>query len=164
VSDTTKIIELEAAGKEHAVKALLKQAKQIAIQYYKLTNKPLSVTGEVAEYEAAEKLGLILAEARNSALDAYRENGGKRETFQIEGRAVSLKKKYHGRVPKIRDGDFDSVLLVLLDKETLDAIEIWRADRIKVIQRLDEPGGRARNERRSMGISQFRLIAERIWP
>jgi hypothetical protein len=162
--DQAKVDDLTAASREHAIKALLKQAKEIAVSYYELTKKPLGVTGEVAEYEAADKLGLTLEEARTPAVDAFREESGVRKSFQIKGRAVATTDPYRGRVPKIKDGDFDAVLLVLLDKATLNAIEIWRADRKSVMARLDEPGGRARNERRSMGISQFRSIAKRVWP
>jgi hypothetical protein len=164
LNDQSKIGELAAANREHAIKALLKQAKQIAVMYYELTKKPLGVTGEVAEYEAADKLGLTLEAARSPTFDACREEDGKKVRFQIKGRAVTKVDPYRGRVPKIKDGEFDAVLLILLDKKTLDALEIWRADRTSVMARLDEPGGRARNERRSMGISQFRSIAERIWP
>jgi hypothetical protein len=164
VNDQENVDELASASREHAIKALLKQAKQIAVEYYELTKKPLGVTGEVAEYEAADKLGLILEAARSPAFDAFREEAGKKERFQIKGRAVAKDDPYRGRVPKIKDGDYDAVLLVLLNKKTLDALEIWRADRLSVMARLDAPGGRARNERRSMGISQFRSIAERVWP
>ncbi|TNC93512.1 MAG: hypothetical protein FD119_3941, partial [Stygiobacter sp.] len=37
---------------------LLRQARRIAIEYYQLTGKPLGITGEVGEYEAAHLLGL----------------------------------------------------------------------------------------------------------
>jgi hypothetical protein len=160
VSDATKISQLDEASNEHAVKALLRQAKRLAADYYKLTGKPLGVTGEVAEYEAAEKLGLTLATARTPFFDAVREAGGRTERFQIKGRAVAPTDKYRGRVPKIKiDGEFDAVLLVLLDKSTFEAIEIWRADRATVKERLTAPGSRSRNERGSMGIRQFKSIA-----
>jgi hypothetical protein len=38
-----------------AVAKLLHEAKILAARYYALTGKPLGVTGEVAELEAAEK-------------------------------------------------------------------------------------------------------------
>ena len=164
MNDSAMVDELAGASREHEIKALLKQAKQIAVSYYELTRKPLGVTGEVAEYEAADKLGLTLEEVRTPSVDAFREEAGIRRHFQIKGRAVNSTDRYRGRVPKIKDGNFDAVLLVLLDRKTLDAIEIWRADRMRVIARLDAPGGKARNERRSMGISQFKSIAERVWP
>ncbi|EAQ35973.1 hypothetical protein NB311A_01335 [Nitrobacter sp. Nb-311A] len=143
---------------------LLKEAKRIAREYYHLTKKPLGVTGEVAEYEAAEKLGLTLEMARTPAFDAFRDVGGCRERYQIKGRTVSSNDRRRGRVPKIVDGQFDAVLLVLPDKATLETLEIWQADRPRIIERLDTPGSRARNERRSMAISQFVSIAEKVWP
>jgi len=156
-------IKVGDIAKETAIRALLKQAKQTAVEYYALTNKPLGVTGEIAEYEAAEKLGLTLEDARTPGFDAFRDCPAGRERFQIKGRAVSAVDRYRGRVPKIKDGDFEAVLLVLLDKGTLDALEIWRADRRSVMARLDAPGGRARNERRSLAISQFKSIAKKVW-
>ena len=160
MTDKSKIDELEAASEEHALKALLREAKRVAVEYYRLTGKPLGVTGEVAEYEAAEKLGLTLTSARTPAFDAFREIHGRKEFLQIKGRAVSPTDRYRGRVPKIKtDGEFDAVLLVLLDKSTFEAIEIWRADRASVRERLSAPGSRARNERGSMGIRQFKSIA-----
>lgn len=153
-----------AASQESSIRALLREAKRVGAAYYRLTNKPLGVTGEVAEYEAAEKLGLTLAVARTPAFDAIRDFSGTRVRFQIKGRAVASASRYRGMVPKIVDGDFEYVLLVLLDNATLDAIEIWQADRESVMKRLDAPGGRARNERRAMAISQFKSIARRVWP
>jgi hypothetical protein len=149
---------------DHAIKALLRQAKVLAIEYYKLTGKPLGVTGEVAEYEAADKLGLVLAPARTRCVDAYREAEGNNESFQIKGRAVSSTDRYRGRVGKIVDGEFDAVLLVPLDKATLEPLEILRAGRVEIMARLDAPGGAARNIRRSLAISQFKSVATKIWP
>jgi hypothetical protein len=165
VSDDSKIVALENAKADHAVKALLRQAKVLATEYYRLTGKPLGVTGEVAEYEAAEKLGLVLAGARSPYFDAVRYLPSRQERFQIKGRAVSREDRYRGRVSKIKcDGDFDAVLLVLLDKATFDVIEIWQAEREKVKVRLEEPGSKARNERGSLAISQFKSISEKVWP
>src|SRR6478735_6343225 len=95
-------------GTDEQLKELLKEAKELAVRYYKITGKPLGVTGEVAEYEAAQKLGLQLAPARTAFYDAYREAGQNRETFQVKGRAVAANDRYRGRVPKINcDGVFD---------------------------------------------------------
>jgi hypothetical protein len=54
------------------VMKLLKEAKELAREYYGLTGKPLGVTGEVAEYEAARLLGLELTPARQAGYDAHR--------------------------------------------------------------------------------------------
>lgn len=45
---------------------ILNEAKDVALRYYKLTNKPLGITGEIAEHEAATLLGLSLCSARQS--------------------------------------------------------------------------------------------------
>jgi hypothetical protein len=46
------------------VQEILAEAKRLAVEYYRLTGKPLGVTGEVAEYVAAGTLGLKLAPQR----------------------------------------------------------------------------------------------------
>jgi hypothetical protein len=37
---------------------VLEQARRVGITYYKMRRKPLGITGEVSEYEAARLLGL----------------------------------------------------------------------------------------------------------
>ncbi len=147
------------------VKELLRQAKALGAHYYRVTGKPLGVTGEVAELEAAEKLGLELCIARTPGFDAIDRASGSERRVQIKGRAVTFVDRYRGRCPSIKCGGiFDDVLLVLLDHETLDTIEIWKADEATVAARLAVPGSRARNERSSLSISQFKALAERVWP
>lgn len=59
--------------------ALLREVKELAREYYELTEKPLGVTGEIAEYEVARILKLELSRARQSGYDAVREGDGKTE-------------------------------------------------------------------------------------
>lgn len=49
---------------------ILREAKILAPQYRGLTGKPLGITGEVAEYEAARILGAELTAARQAGYDA----------------------------------------------------------------------------------------------
>lgn len=96
--------------------ALLRDAKKLAQKYYQLTGKPLGITGEVAEYEAAQLLGLTLTPARNAGYDATQ--GVKKQTrrLQIKGRCLPSGCKRGQRLGAIRrDKEWDSVLLVLLD-------------------------------------------------
>jgi hypothetical protein len=53
-----------------SVYEILANAKILAQKYYALTGKPLGITGEVAEYEAARILGVKLTQARQSGYDA----------------------------------------------------------------------------------------------
>ena len=54
------------------VREILAAVKPLAAEYYQLTKKPLGVTSEVAEYVAAEILGLELVPARTVGYDALR--------------------------------------------------------------------------------------------
>jgi hypothetical protein len=152
--------------KDQAIKTLLREAKSLAVEYYKLTGRPLGVTGEVAEYEAAEKLGLTLSAARTQAFDAYKSTDGGVLRYQIKGRALPRENPGRHRVPRILNGDFDFVLLVLLDKATLDTVEIWCAERAAVMDRLDRLPGTSARVGRTMAVSQFKSIpdAKRVWP
>ena len=144
-------------------KDILKEVKALAVEYYNLTGKPLGVTGEIAEYEAAEKLGLKLAEARTPGWDAVGGKGKNKKTIQIKGRFKQDGKNW-GRVPKINiKKEFDSVVLVLMHQD-FQVYQIWEAARQPIIEKLTAPGSKSRNERSAMDVSQFKSIGELIWP
>ena len=69
--------------KDIRAREILSEIKPLAAEFYRLTGKPLGVTGEVAEFVAAEALGLQLAPARTCGYDALRGA----ERIQIKGRA-----------------------------------------------------------------------------
>jgi hypothetical protein len=158
----------EEDARELEIEALLQEAKRIACRYYRLTKKPLGVTGEIAEYEAAKRLDLKLAVARTPFFDALGSEDGHEVRYQIKGRAVDRNAPRRGRVGSIKlNGEFDSVLLVLLDKETLDAIEIWKATKENIENRIAGLTGAAPTKRNALSISQFvstATQAEKIWP
>jgi hypothetical protein len=140
---------------------LLAKAKRLAQEYRRLTGKPLGITGEVAEYEAARVLGITLTLARTAGYDAVRESDGR--TYQIKGRCMLKGCKPGQRLGSIRvEKEFDAVLLVLLD-ENFDATEIYEAGRKAVVEALSAPGSRARNERGALAVSKFKSIGERVW-
>ena len=143
-------------------KDILEEVRVLAVEYYKLTGKALGVTGEIGEFEAAEKMGLDLEPALTKGYDATRNEGSYRK-IQIKSR-WKYDGKAWGRVSKIDDSkEFDSVMLVLM-RDNYEVHEIWEAGRQVVIDRLDESGSKSRNERRQMGVSQFKSIAEKVWP
>jgi hypothetical protein len=145
---------------EPEVLKVLRQAKELARRYHELTGKPLGVTGEIAEYEAHQILGVELTEARNAGYDAT--EGGRR--LQIKGRCILPGSKPGQRVGSIdKHKKWDAVLLVLLD-ENLEATAIYEAPRAKVLRALRKPGSRARNERGALAVSKFKAIAELRWP
>ncbi|SEO80457.1 hypothetical protein SAMN02990966_02898 [Rhodospirillales bacterium URHD0017] len=146
------------------LKELLAAVKLLAAEYYVLTGKPLGVTGEIAEYVAAETLGLELAPPRTAGYDAIRHPPEGQQRVQIKGRAYGPDAKPGQRVGRIKKGAAcDKVLLVLLDNKTLEPREMWEADYGHVANRLDVPGSKAR-ERGSLGVGEFKRLGQKIWP
>jgi hypothetical protein len=147
---------------ETRIREILATVKPLAVEYYQLTGKPLGVTGEIAEYVAAEILGLTLVPARTIGYDALRGT----QRIQIKGRAYGKNAKPGQRMSRIKtDAPCDTVLLVLLDNATLDPREMWEAPFSSVAKRLAHPGSKSR-ERGVLGVSEFKglPLARRVWP
>jgi hypothetical protein len=143
---------------------LLSEAKRLAREYRHLTGRPLGITGEIAEYEAARLLGVELSPVRQSGYDATRSTPEGKQRLQIKGRYILPDAKRGQRIGRIdRTKEWDAVLLVLLD-ENLDTTAIYEADRAPVIEALAATGSRARNERGALGVSKFKAIGRKVWP
>jgi hypothetical protein len=151
-------------GTSPRVLEILQQVKKLAQEYRALTGKPLGVTGEVAEYEAARLLGLELTAARHEGYDALERANGVIRTLQIKGRCLQPGSKPGQRLGRIDvRKDWDAVLMVLLDAN-LEAVEIYEADRVAVLEALSAPGSKARNERGALGINKLKAIGRLRWP
>jgi hypothetical protein len=140
----------------------LSDVKQLAKEYYRLTGKPLGVTGEVAEHEAARLLGLELAKAQQDGYDAIEVKAGRKRRLQIKGRRLLPNSKPGQRIGSIRiEKKFDAVLLVLMD-EDFDAVEIWEASHAAVAKALtDPPVSKARNEWHALGVDRFKSVGSK---
>jgi hypothetical protein len=148
------------------VRDILATVKPLAAEYYRLTGKPLGVTGEIAEYMAAEHLGLALVEARTAGHDAIRDTPNGPERIQIKGRAYDGTKPGQ-RLGRIKlDAACDTVILILLDNATLEPREMWEAPFTAVVARLSEPGSKSRNERGALSVRDIKRLpgVKRVWP
>ena len=142
---------------------ILREAKRLAQAYRRLTGKPLGITGEIAEYEAARILGVELTPARQAGYDAVETKDGTMRRLQIKGRCLLDNCKPGQRLGSIRiDKEWDAVLMVLLD-QNFDAVAIYEADRTAVVAALTAPGSIARNERGAMPVSKFKSIGMLRW-
>ena len=148
-------IDLDRAGE------ILARAKVAAIDYYLLTGKPLGITGEIGEYTAARLLDLQLADARSPGYDALDHTGRR---IQIKARCIPASKRITGqRIGSIRlVHEWDTVMLILLD-ELFEPRVIYEAEREAIVMALTKPGSRARNERGSLDVAQFRAIGRKVW-
>ena len=147
----------------NGIAEILADAKSLAKKYRKLTGKPLGITGEVAEFSAAQILGLELAEARQSGYDAIRNENGKVTKIQIKGRCIPSNAKPGQRLGSIQlDKEWDTVLLVLMD-EDLEVVSMFEAARPDIERALLAPGSKARNERGALAVSKFKAIGHEVW-
>lgn len=139
---------------------VVEAAKIAASRYRDLTGKPLGITGEMGELQAARLLNLILADARQAGYDA-KDVDEKR--IQIKARCLPEGSKPGQRVGQIRlDREWDSVVLVLMDGH-FEPLEIYEAERSAIERELLRPGSKARNERGAMAVSKFKAIGELRW-
>jgi hypothetical protein len=146
-----------------SVLEILAEAKKLAQKYHALTGKPLGITGEVAEYEAARILGVELTTVRQAGYDATEKRDDGIVRLQIKGRCVLKGSNPGQRIGRIDiQKEFDAVLLVLLDSD-FEATAIYEAPRESVIAALTAPGSKSRNERGALGVSKFKSIAHVRW-
>jgi hypothetical protein len=147
----------------NAIAEVLNDAKSLARKYRMLTGKPLGITGEVAEFSAAQILGLELAVVRQSGYDAIRRENGKVTRIQIKGRCIPSNAKPGQRLGSIQlDKEWDTVLLVLMD-EDLEVLSMFEAERPEIELALLAPGSKARNERGALAVSKFKAIGHEVW-
>src|SRR5262245_34867797 len=86
------------------LREILSAVRELAAEYYGLTGKPLGVTGEVAEYVAADLLALELAPPRTKGFDAIRRTAGGEQRIQIKGRAFDEVANKSQRLGTIKSG------------------------------------------------------------
>jgi len=140
---------------------IIRQLKPLAAEYYRLTGKPLGVTGEIGEQEVARLLNLNLAPVRTPGYDATDRHG---KRYQIKTRSLTAKGRSKSQMTsKFPMEGWDAALLTIMD-EHFEVLEIWEAERAAVMEQLDKPGSRSRNERRIMSLGQFRAIGRKRYP
>lgn len=138
-------------------------AIDLALRYKKITGKPLGITGEVAEFHAANLLDLTLASARTPGYDAIGPTPYYKK-IQIKGRCLAAKPNASQRLGAIKmDYEWDTVVLVLMD-DSFQVVEIWEATRTEISKALLAPGSKARNVRGTLSIRNFKQIGIKLWP
>ena len=143
------------------VREIIGQVIDLAVEYHRLTDRPLGVTGEVGEFQAATLLGLRLCDARTAGHDAVSPDSSIR--YQIKARVLQDGKR-GGRVSRIDvSKEFDAVLLVLM-REDYEVVGIYEASRDAVVNALARPGSLSRNERGALSVQQFIKISRPVWP
>ena len=142
--------------------SVLERARQAAIDYYRITGKPLGITGEYGEYIAAELLNLELAPARTAGYDA--KDKAKRR-IQIKARSIPSDQNLGGqRLGSIRlDQEWDIALLVVMN-ECFEVRCIYEAERKAIEAVLKAPPISKARKRGVLSLPEFKNIGRQVWP
>jgi len=147
----------------YSTEKLISEARRLAADYRKATGKPLGISGEIAEFDAADKLGLELCDERSGGYDAIGRGPREGKLIQIKGRAVFDEKKSGQRIGQLKlEQSWDNVVLVIMD-EDYNATEIFEASRDVITEALDENKSSNRNKRGAMSVAKFKKIADLVW-
>ena len=139
---------------------VLERARRAAVDYYKLTGRPLGITGEIGEHVAKRCLRLTLAPVRASGYDATDKRGQK---IQIKTRSVPRSKKLGGqKLGLIKlEKEWEIVLLVHLD-ENLKPLAMYEANRKSITSALGKTKSKAR-ARGALTLTEFIKIGRQVW-
>ena len=142
------------------IRKVLERARRAAVDYYNLTKRPLGITGEIGEFEAAIRLKLKLAEVRAPGYDAKDRRGRK---IQIKSRSIPRSKKLVGqKLGLIKlEKDWEIVLLVHLD-ENLEPLAMYEANRKSIKAALGKTKSKAR-ARGALTLTEFIKIGRQVW-
>jgi hypothetical protein len=148
----------------YSVDKLISEARRIAAEYRKATGKTLGgISTEIAEHDAARLLDLALCKESQGGYDAIGRGVRDGKRIQIKGRAIFDERKGGQRVGQLKvDQEWDSVVLVLFDEE-FEPFEIYEADRVDVLDAVQEKNASKRSKRGAMSVAKFKIIGRLVW-
>lgn len=147
----------------YAVDKLMVEARRLAAEYRRATGKPLGISAEIAEYDAARLLNLELHKNDESGYDAIGHGPREGKRIQIKGRAIFDESKPGHRIGQLKmEKPWDSVVLVLMD-ENYEALEIYEADRDELDEAVRESLNSNRAKRGVMSVAKFKHLGRMVW-
>jgi len=147
----------------YSTEKLVAEARRLAAEYRKATGKPLGISSEIAEFDAAKLLNLELCREKTGAYDAIGRGTREGKRVQIKGRAVFDEKKSGQRIGQLKlEQEWDSVVLVIMD-ENYDPVEIYECDKDIILDESDKLQNNKRNKRGAMSLAKFKIISNLVW-
>ena len=146
-----------------ATERLISEARRLAAEYRRTMGKPLGISAEIAEFDAARLLDLELCNPRPGGYDAIGRGKRAGKRIQIKGRAIFDEKKSGQRIGQLKlDQEWDSVMLVIMDAD-YQPVEIYEAERTDIEAALAEQKNSKRAKRGAMSVARFKAIARLVW-
>lgn len=147
----------------YSVDKLMLQARRLAADYRRATGKPLGISSEIAEYDAARLLNLEIRKQDDGGYDAIGHGPREGKRIQIKGRAIFDESKPGHRIGQLKlEKEWDSVVLVLMD-ENYEPAEIYEADRADLEEAIQESLKSNRAKRGVMTVAKFKYLAHMVW-
>ena len=147
----------------YSTEKLISQARTLATEYRKTTGKPLGISSEIAEFDAAHILGLEFVKDPNANYNAIGQTRHKGKRFQIKGRAIFDEKKSGQRIGQLKlEQAWDYLVLVIMNEE-YQATELYEAKRDMIIKETEENKSSKRGKRGAMSVAKFKKIADLVW-
>ncbi len=146
----------------YAIDKLMKEARTLAAQYRKATGKPLGISSEIAEHDAARLLNLELCSDRSDGFDALGLGDRDGQRIQIKGRAIFDDNKSGHRIGQLKlEKSWDSVMLVIMNDE-YEPVEIYEATREVLEEALADSKSKRAN-RGAMSVAKFKAVGKLAW-
>jgi hypothetical protein len=144
----------------YQVEKLMEETRRVAAEFRKATGQTLPVGPELARYDASRLLNLESAPDGLSGVDAV---SGDDLRYQIKNRVVFDDSKGGHRIGQLNfDGDWNVLLLVLLDEE-YSTVEIYQMDRDTAVDAVDELNNDTRKKRGPMSVAKFKALGSLVW-
>ncbi len=147
----------------YAPEKLIAQARKLAADYRRAMGKPLpGVSNEIAEHDAIRLLGLEPRPANAPGGYQATDTGRDGKRIQIKSRAIFDEAKSGQRIGQLNmDGEWDSVVLVLMDEE-YEPYEIYEAERPD-IEAAAGDASKSRAKRGAMSVARFKIVGRLAW-
>lgn len=147
----------------YSTEKLVSEARRLATEFRRVTGKPLGISSEIAEFDAARILDLELCQERAGGYDAIGRGPREGKRVQIKGRAVFDEAKSGQRVGQLKtELEWDSVVLVVMDEE-YQPVEIYECERADALAALAENKSTNRHKRGAMSLAKFKIISQLVW-
>lgn len=146
----------------YAVDKLIGQARQLAAEYRKTMGKPLpGISAEIANHDAVRLLHLEPCSGECNGFDAI-DPARKGKRILVKSRTIFDESKTGQRIGQLKlNGDWDSVLLVLMD-EDYEPYAIYEAEREDITEAVGK-SSEGRAKRGAMSVARFKIIGQLIW-
>ncbi len=147
----------------YSTEKLISQARTLATEYRKTTGKPLGISSEIAEFDAAHILGLELVKDPSAGYNAIGQTRHQGKRFQIKGRVIFDGKKSGQRIGQLKLEQTWDYLVVVIMNEEYQATELYEAKRDVIIKEAENSQPSKRSKRGAISVAKFKKIANLVW-